>query len=197
MTKTIQNLNKNNLILIKQTLTDNGVIAFPTDTVFGLACFYKNLLAKKKIYNMKLRNEKKTLPILVSSIKHIEEYFSHKPSPLFYQLANHFWPGALTIVTNVKNKMLAFRVPNHPIPLKVISHTNEPLACTSYNISKQKPCLTFENTFTKLKILPDIIINGKVQTKIASTVIAINKNKITFLREGSISKKQIQDYINK
>jgi len=187
--------------IIKDKLLNGEIIAFPTDTVFGLACIYDNEDAKNRIMQAKGRDEGKPLPMMTTKelIGNVA-YINNNER----KLIEKFMPGAITIVfkkkdlpdfvTNGKDTV-AIRVPDDEWILSLINKVNKPLLVTSANLS-DTPSLT---DWVKVNNELNSRINGVVMKDarggVASTiVIAIDEVKI--LREGPISKEEIDRCLN-
>ena len=135
-----------NIKLTKEEIK-NKIIAFPTDTVFGVGALIDDLEAIDKIYELKHRDYSKPLAILASSIDDIIPYVKEVTEDL-KEIMNKYWPGALTIIFNKNEnvsdkitagfKTIAFRIPNCNISLDILKQTG-PLATTSVNISGNTP----------------------------------------------------------
>ena len=119
---------QNGIDITKKSLNNNGVIIFPTDTVYGIGCNPYSTKAVERIYQIKQRDETKPLPILGYSKDELSKivFFDEKSS----KLADKFWPGELTLVLMIKDKKLketmnlsnkiAVRVPNNKCVLSLL-----------------------------------------------------------------------------
>ena len=194
-------LNHQETLNIEKTLSKvDGVIAFPTDTVYGLGCLVDNEKAVKKIYEIKGRDSQKPLILMGSSVKVLEKYVKYLPEKAKVLIKNH-WPGALTIVLpksryvpeyiNSNMDTIGIRVPDHPLVTELLKRcTNDKvLATTSANISDKPDLITFEDVKNALGTQIDYLIED-CNIQIAgtpSTVISIHQdNSIQILRQGSI-----------
>ena len=120
-----------------ETLKRGGLVAFPTDTVYGLGVNILSSESVEKIYEVKQCPKSKPLPILLSSPKQLES-FVHKKSQTIEKLIHTFWPGPLTIVLQCDKEPFAgqkvgFRVPDDPIAVKIIERSTVPIRCPSTN----------------------------------------------------------------
>ncbi len=167
----------NSLEKAVKIINSGGVVAFPTDTVFGIGALIKNKKAVERIYALKKRPKNKPLQILAADLEQALPlgHFSKKA----LALAKSSWPGPLTLVVRKKKKVPAWvvsggktvgiRIPDHKIAIALLKQSG-PLAATSANISEEKPAL---NAIDIKKALPEIdfILPGKVRTGIASKVV--------------------------
>ena len=174
---------------LNRHLDNGGVIAFPTDTVWGLGAL-PNRRGADALFEIKQRPHEKHLIIMSDSLEHIKPYMSEYPQTAF-DLAKKYWPGALTIgIPVMENDSMSFgavRVPNykpfHELCSVIDGHC---LATTSANISGQAP---LKNADEIKKQFPDIIVVDNAYDIIAgspSTVVILSNNKINVVRRGSV-----------
>jgi L-threonylcarbamoyladenylate synthase len=185
-----------------EELTRGGVIAIPTDTVYGLAASLNHPEAIDRIFSMKGRDQDRPLPVLVSSVAAVENVtveIGTRQQLLF----ETFWPGPVTFVVisgrSLPRKVLAadgtvaVRLPNHPLAIEVIEKAGGAVACTSANRSSELPALRAEDIGDSLGASLDFILDGGVAPGgRASTVAAIRGGHIEVLREGPIQGSAIQ-----
>ena len=193
---------QNGIDITKKSLNNNGVIIFPTDTVYGIGCNPYSTKAVERIYQIKQRDETKPLPILGYSKDELSKivFFDEKSS----KLADKFWPGELTLVLMIKDKKLketmnlsnkiAVRVPNNKCVLSLLKECKI-LTGTSANISGNSSLVDSKDCNKLLSNYDILIDSGKIQSKGESTVIEINDNKLKMIRNGSISEQEILDVI--
>jgi L-threonylcarbamoyladenylate synthase len=182
-------------------LKNGGIVAFPTDTVYGLGANAFNEDAVLKVYEAKARPRESALTLLLADVSQIKLVAEDIPETA-WKLAEHFMPGALTIVLNksinVSNmitgegKTVAVRVPNHPIPIALIKGLGTPITGTSANKSGEASPVTAEEVYKQLKRKVDLIIDGgKCPLGISSTVLDLTTNPPKIIREGTINRDQI------
>ena len=179
------NLAVRNIEKAVEILKSGGVIAFPTETVFGIGALIGDKKAVKRIYELKKRPFSKPLQVLVADLKQAQSlgYFNKEA----LELAKSSWPGPLTLVVMKKRtvpswvvsggKTVGLRIPDHKTALALLNICG-PLAATSANLSDRHPAL---NAKEIRKSLPEIdhILPGKVKIGIASKIIDVTKgNKI-------------------
>lgn len=183
-----------NIKLTKEEIK-NKIIAFPTDTVFGVGALIDDLEAIDKIYELKHRDYSKPLAILASSIDDIIPYVKEVTEDV-KEIMNKYWPGALTIIFNKNEnvsdkitagfKTIAFRIPNCKISLDILKQTG-PLATTSVNISGNTPLNDYQEINKYFGDNIDFIVSENVSSSnISSTIIDVTSNKIKIIRQGQI-----------
>ena len=175
------------------------LVAFPTDTVYGVGTSAFNNNAVEKIFLVKDRPNDRSIPVLLGDIADLEKVCT-QVSPLALKLASHFWPGPLTIVVpkhpDIPESVsrlatIGIRIPDHPVAEKLLRITG-PLAVTSANLSgrnnPQSAGDVMEQLGGRIKMIID---GGRVGMGTASTVVNCLGSDPEILREGPISLKQI------
>lgn len=176
-------------------LRNGGIVAFPTDTVYGVGALAFDNLAIESIYAAKRRPIEKAIPVLIGAVEDFDKVAIDVPK-MAYIFAERFWPGALTCVVP-KNKALppaisatatvAVRIPNHRAALNLLRMAG-PMAVTSANISGQPSPITAQEVYEQLQgRIPLILDGGKTPGGIASTLVDCTGATPTLLREGPIS----------
>jgi L-threonylcarbamoyladenylate synthase len=182
-------------------LKQGGIIAYPTDTVYGLgACAYIPA-AVERIYTVKERPLNMPLPLLLADEAQITEIAADIP-PAARLLIDKFLPGALTLVLHKSPNIpeivgvgstVAVRIPAHPVPVVLIKGLGTPLIGTSANLSGKPGVLTAEEVKLQLGDRVDLIIDGgKCPGGIESTVVDVTGKKPVLLREGAIPAEEIE-----
>jgi L-threonylcarbamoyladenylate synthase len=175
------------------------LIAYPTDTVYGLGCNPYDADAVERLVKAKAR-VKGSLPILVSSLKEAERL--GEMSGVAAEFANRFWPGPLTLVVPARSNfsvnvtgdspLVGLRFPNHETARRLIQESGGALIGTSANISGHPPLRTAEDVVRELEGRVDLVIDGGPSPLgRESTVVRILGDEITLLREGAISRDDI------
>ena len=179
-----------NIKKIVNTVNNGEIIVIPTDTIYGVGVKADNKKAIRDL--MKIKGRKNNIPILVSDIQSALKLFNNLPMKL-KNLANKYWPGALTIVYEAKNDKyltnsngtIAVRVPNNKITKMILEKTG-PMAVSSANkIGEKEPENMSQALFSdKISMLvKDKEIKKKNR---ASTIVTFEDNKIKILRQGDI-----------
>lgn len=193
--------------LCKKILLNGGVIACPTDTVYGLFADASNDLAVKRIFDIKQRNLSKKLILNSSSYDLVKKYVYF--NDLSDKLVKNFWPGALSILfklndfgkENISKLVysddfnIAFRVPNNKYALKILSDMNVPLVSTSVNISGSDALNDYKSIYNSFGDKIDYIVeNDDLQSDAISSTLCsvVDVNNPEILRIGKISQFDIE-----
>ena len=184
---------------IINTLNNGGVIAYVTDTVWGLGCLPDNEKAVKKIYEIKKREAQKPLILMSNEVYNLLDYV--KPIPkVGQQLIKKYFPGALTIVTDKSDKTpdyitsnmstVGIRIPNNKVFKEICEIIpNHVLATTSANLSHQPSAKTYDQALENMTGLADLIIEdyGYHAKGLESTVVGVMNNELRIFRRGAIT----------
>ena len=181
------------------------MIAFPTDTVYGLGSDAFNPRAVERVYEIKNRPRDQGLPLLVADVEQLVTLAGPIPEVASF-LARRFWPGGLTLVLSKKDSLtahlasgptIAVRVPNHPVCLALIKGLGKPLTGTSANVSGQPAALTADEVEHQLRGRIDLIVNGgKCPGGKESTIVDVTCEPPTILRQGIIPSHEIDKAYN-
>lgn len=183
-------------------LKNGGLVAYPTDTVYGLGAAFDNAGAVEKIYRVKNRPADMALPLLLADISWFSHYAAMIPEAAAGLIAV-FLPGALTLVMWKSDLVpeavsrgadtIALRVPAHPVPLALIEGAGKPVVGTSANISGKPSPLTADEVYGQLGNNVDCIIDGgKCPGGTESTIVDVTGEMPVLLREGAISRDEIE-----
>ena len=183
-------------------LKQGGLVAFPTDTVYGLGVWANSQQAVERVYSVKERPRNIALPLLLANISQIGEVAEPVP-PIAWLLAHNFLPGALTIVLHKSNSVpdiitaggitVAVRVPAHPIPVALAQGLGAPIVGTSANVSGKPSALTAEEVYSQFGNKIDLIIDGgRCPGGRESTIIDVTGEEPVILREGAISREELR-----
>ena len=182
-------------------LKNGGVVAIPTDTLYGLAADVFNPAAVDRIFAIKGRPEGLALPVLMNGWEQVQRVAENLPSQA-KDLADRFWPGALTLVVpkgpglpdrlTAGGPTVAVRMPDHPAPIELIDGLGGPITGTSANISGSADRLNLAELTAELEGRVDYIVTEGPEPKgTASTVIDITSGQPKLLREGAIPFEQV------
>jgi L-threonylcarbamoyladenylate synthase len=178
-------------------LKKGGVVAYPTDTVYGLGACMTDTAAVDRIFQVKGRPKGMALPVLLADKLQMESIVTSVPLSAL-RLADEFFPGALTIILPKSDivpdiitgggRTVAFRIPDHPVPLALIKGLGKPIVGTSANLSGQPSALTAGEVQAQIGDKIDMVIDGgRCPGGIESTVIDLSGKKPVVRRQGAIS----------
>lgn len=177
------------------------VVAFPTDTVYGIGAMASSPEAIDRLYQIKGRSFDKPIPILIGSIDQLDLIVSVLP-PTVKLLAKRFWPGPLTMVMLKKTGLpdnltslptVGVRIPNHKFALDLLNICG-PLAVTSANLSGRGEAQTVSQVMEQLGGNLELIVDGGSSTGgIASTVVDLSGTHPIIIRQGPITQKMITE----
>lgn len=180
---------------IINVLDNDGLIIFPTDTVYGIACNSFSDKGIYKLYKAKNRDFNNPIGVLTDSIDKIKLVTS-SINKTEEKLINKYFPGNLTIVFNKNDNVsslltsnkntIGIRIPNNDIALQILKNYPYPLATTSVNISGKKEGNKIEDFINEFKDKVDIIIDGGKTLEKPSTIVRVEDNNIKILRQGNL-----------
>ncbi len=199
-TETLPAMGAGSIARALEVLQSGGLVAFPTDTVYGIGALAFDDLAIQSIYLAKGRDPEKAIPVLLSDAEALQ-LVTDSVSPMARRLAEIFWPGALTLVV-AKNPRLpesisaattvGVRVPDHALA-RLILQAAGPMAVTSANASGAASPSTAAEVMSQLDgRLPLILDGGRTPGGIPSTVVDCTGTEPVIIRAGPISLQEIQ-----
>ncbi|HEM5306013.1 TPA: threonylcarbamoyl-AMP synthase [Streptococcus suis] len=188
---------------LRTILENGGAVILPTETVYGLFAQALNEDAVNRVYQLKQRPRDKAMNLNVSNLNDI--YFFSQNTPFFLEkLYNRFMPGPLTIILKANEKVpfwvnsgldtVGFRLPNHEQTLLLISETG-PLIGPSANISGNESGKKFSDIQAQFSVDLPGIEDDQALTGIDSTILDLSGQKARILRQGAISREEIQKAI--
>ncbi len=183
-------------------LKEGGIVAFPTDTVYGLGACITIPQAVERVYRVKERPRNMPFPLLLGDISQITRVAETVP-PVAWLLIQRFLPGALTIVLPKSDSIPAFitaggttigiRIPAHPVPIALIKGLGVPVVGTSANLSGKPSPLTADEVYAQLGDKVDLIIDGgRCPGGKESTIVDVTGETPVILREGAISQEELE-----
>lgn len=183
------------LVHALEILASGGIIAFPTDTVYGLGALAFDNAAIESVYTAKDRPLEKAIPILIGDLSDLDKVGFDIPD-MALRFASRFWPGPLTCVIPKKltlpravssTSTVAVRIPDHPDALALLQAAG-PMAVTSANISGAQNPLTAQDVYDQLNgRIPLILDGGRTPGGIPSTLVDCTGEKPVILREGPLT----------
>lgn len=180
------------------------LVAFPTETVYGLGANGLDPIARKKIFEVKARPNDKPLSLLVSSVEMIDRLALINSTAA--GLIEKFFPGPLTLILSARSgstietigsngssgSTIGVRMPNHPIALALIEAAGVPIAAPSANLSGNPSPRTAQEVLNDLEgRIPLVLDGGACSIGIASTVVDVSTEQIKILRAGSLAAHEI------
>lgn len=199
-------INKYELKDIVNILNNNGIVIFPTETVYGIGGNALSNEAIDRIYKAKYRPREKALNIMVSSIDKINLY-ADIVSDLEKRIIEKCMPGPITIILKRKehfgdqftagNTTIGIRIPENKIAKTILENIDFPLTVPSANISNKPSGVNPKEIIKDFENSVDAIIDGGIITEgQASTIVKVENNDIKILRAGKLSKEDIIRQIN-
>ncbi len=183
-------------------LMRGGVIAYPTETTYGLGCDPRSHAALAKIYRLKERDKGKALPLIACSMEQVEKLF--KLTPQAKELAKEYWPGPLTLLLEpadmslrkfmpvFKDGLTAVRVSSNQFASDLACAFGFPIVATSANMSGDPACLSAAQVMgsfmhRETEDQPDLIIDGgELEPSEPSTIVKFDGDEIKIVRQGAI-----------
>ncbi len=178
---------------VVECLKQGGVIAYPTDTIYGLGCDIFNKKGVKKIYQIKQRDPRKPFSFICADLSDVSNYA--QVSNFAFKIMKRYLPGPYTFVLEAsrvvpdllttRQKTVGIRIPNNAIALSIVRELGHPIVTTSVNVtgadSHCDPAVIEEQVGKQL----DLVIDGGSLLGEQSTVISLIDDKIEILRQGS------------
>lgn len=182
-------------------ISEGGIVAFPTESFYGLGVDATNPHAIKRLFKIKKRGPDLPILILIPSLRELPEYVASIP-PGAKRMGEKFWPGGLTMIfesspilpsvlTADKGKV-GIRVSSHPLANALSGALNVPITGTSANISGRPPCIMADQVVECLGDDVDLILDGGItQGKYPSTILDVTNDPPLIIREGIIKAEEI------
>jgi tRNA threonylcarbamoyl adenosine modification protein (Sua5/YciO/YrdC/YwlC family) len=178
-------------------LRAGGLVAFPTETVYGIAVAATHPEAVERLYEVKRRPRAKAMSLMVAGMEPVLERCPTIP-PKALALMKRFWPGPLTIVLPTvapdgsEGGWIGFRYPDHPLAQGLVRAAGVPLLVPSANISGRPPATSAQEVLRQFPDEIDLVIDGgPTGGGLASTVVQVRGDEVTVLREGAIPEQRI------
>ena len=183
-----------------KALENHQVIAFPTETVFGLGVFYDDEKAYQLLNQIKNRREDKPYTMMLDSVDKISDYafIDNKYLPIIKKCM----PGSLTVLLKAKSNVpgyvthntgiIGIRIPSNNEALQLLTFVNRPLLVPSANKADQKPALNEQEVKDIFQDEIKIIVPGKISSGLPSTIIDLTGDKIKLIRKGAITLEEIE-----
>lgn len=178
-------------------IDQGGIIIYPTDTAFGIGCRIDHPAAVDRLFAIRRRPRTQAAPALVSSIEMALAYFQ-SPSKIVRRLMTDYWPGALTIVAQCQRELvyspirgggdsIGLRMPDHEIPLAIISGVGVPILGPSANFHGQLTPYWQGDLDPELTRLVDLVVPGECKVGNVSTVVDCSVEPFRIVRQGAVT----------
>ncbi|MGC2064380.1 MAG: L-threonylcarbamoyladenylate synthase [Thermodesulfovibrionales bacterium] len=187
-------------------LAAGGIVCFPTETFYGLGVKFNDRRAHEKLFTLKQRPHDKPLPLIIGAVGMLE-CLSDRISAVEELLMRYFWPGPLTLLLPARRDLpdfitagrpgrVAVRIPGASIALELARSLDFPITATSANISGMPAADNPDDVMRYFGDRVDLVIDGgKTPGGLSSTIVVEKDNRIAIVREGAISKKDIEDLL--
>jgi L-threonylcarbamoyladenylate synthase len=190
----------------KEIILSGGLVAYPTESFYGLAVNSLDEEAIKRLFKAKKRKSYQPILLLIPSNESLDHYVQNIPD-VAYNLIKKFWPGGLTLIfqaaSNVSPLLTAgtgkigIRLSIHPVADALVKAIGIPITGTSANISGYPPCSTAYQAIESLSQTVDLILDGgSTEGKVGSTLLDVTVDPPQILRQGMISKSEIEKILD-
>ena len=203
-TKVISSESKQSIPETIKMLQNGGLVVFPTDTVYGLAVPIHNQAGIDRLFEVKGRDFNKAIAVLIGDLTQINS-LSCSFSKTAQKLAVAFWPGALTLVVNIRPGLppnlspyptIGIRMPDHPFAISLLKIAG-PLATTSANLSGGRNTTTAKQVLDQLDGKIDLLVyGGSTPGAMPSTVLDCTKPELTILRQGTLTEADLRSALS-
>ena len=183
---------KKNIKYAAAELRKGALVAFPTETVYGLGANVLNKRAVERLYRVKRRPRTKPFAILITDRNAIRKA-GCQVTENAKRLMDKFWPGPLTMIfEGRRGEKIGFRMPDNKIALSLIKSSGVPVACPSANVSGSQAPTTAEEVLEGLDGKIDLVLDGGAAAiGVESTVVDLTAPRLRILREGAIKKEEV------
>ena len=205
MTKYIkkENIDEDVILEVGHALKEGKLVVFPSDTIYGIGTNAYLESACEKIYDVKGRPKYKPLIVLISAMSMLEELVDFV-SPIEQKLMDTFWPGALTIkfkkkagslpdIVSAGDEYVRVRLITDGLLSLLIQASGVPIVAPSANLSGSHPGTKISNIIAELDGKADYILDcGDIESDVVSTIVQVEDEKISIIREGKIKKEELE-----
>jgi len=169
-------------------LRRGGLVAFPTETVYGLGANLQDPQAVQELYQVKQRPFEKQATLHIADFGQVERERA-AVSPLAWEILRRFWPGPLTVVlARPDGSTIGFRMPGHPVALALLKEAAVPVIAPSANLAGQPPAVTAEQVLRVFSDKIDAVLDGgPASSGVSSTVVDLSSEPPRILREGALA----------
>jgi L-threonylcarbamoyladenylate synthase len=188
------------------TLRSGGIVAFPTETFYGLAVDPRSSLAVQKIFTLKRRMPNRPLPLIAASIEQVQDHVGTM-TPLAQRLAARAWPGPLTLIIPASPALceeihlgtgkVAVRVPGDPVARQLAASAAHAITSTSANLSGEPPASTPDQVAIIMGDEIDVLIDvGPTPAGLPSTIVDVTRDKPELVRAGVIAWDHVLEFLH-
>lgn len=193
---------ENQMNEICDVIQKGGIVAFPTETVYGVGIHFDDEEALERLMEAKNRDYSKAITLMVADKKDISQYAYI--SPQAQKMIDQFMPGMITLIFKKKESVrdsmtngkstIGIRIPDSEFVLSLLKKVG-PMLVTSANLSQHSNTTSTQEVLNQLDGRIDLVVDGKTSDNIASTVVDVSQDEIKILRDGKITKEQIEEAI--
>lgn len=193
---------ENQMNEICDVIQKGGIVAFPTETVYGVGIHFDDEQALDRLMEAKNRDYSKAITLMVADKKDISQYAYI--SPQAQKMIDQFMPGMITLIFKKKESVrdsmtngkstIGIRIPDSEFVLSLLKKVG-PMLVTSANLSQHSNTTSTQEVLNQLEGRIDLVVDGKTSDNIASTVVDVSQDEIKILRAGKITKEQIEEAI--
>lgn len=193
---------ENQMNEICDVIQKGGIVAFPTETVYGVGIHFNDEEALERLMEAKNRDYSKAITLMVADKKDISQYAYI--SPQAQKMIDQFMPGMITLIFKKKESVhdsmtngkstIGIRIPDSEFVLSLLKKAG-PMLVTSANLSQHSNTTSTQEVLNQLDGRIDLVVDGKTSDNIASTVVDVSQDEIKILRAGKITKEQIEEAI--
>ena len=186
-----------NIRTAAQVLRSGGIVAFPTETVYGLGVCADNDTAIDNLYSVKRRPRNKELSILIAEPDDVRKHVK-QITPIANKLISSFWPGPLTIIFDLPdNRTVGIRNSSHHVVRDLLNAAGKSIVSTSANISGRPPATDAQQVISSFSDKVDVVLDGgSAEAGRPSTVVKIVDNTFEIIRHGVIGKERLNRCLN-
>ena len=193
---------ENQMNEICDVIQKGGIVAFPTETVYGVGIHFNDEEALDRLMEAKNRDYSKAITLMVADKADISQYAYI--SPQAQKMIDQFMPGMITLIFKKKESVhdimtngkstIGIRIPDSEFVLSLLKKVG-PMLVTSANLSQHPNTTSTQEVLNQLDGRIDLVVDGKTSDNIASTVVDVSQDEIKILRAGKITKEQIEEAI--
>jgi L-threonylcarbamoyladenylate synthase len=194
---------RNGVDRARHIILSGGIVAFPTESFYGLAVNASDENAIGRLFKIKKRMDNMPVLVLIPSLEYLKGYVADVPE-IALRLIGRFWPGGLTLLfkagsgisplLTADTRKIGVRISSHPLAAALARAVDSPITGTSANISGKPGCVTAKEVYSSLGRDVDLILDGgETKGGKGSTILDVTVDPPEIIREGMISRKQMQE----